>query len=233
MDAEIIEGIPFAADAGALLSQAGLEPESDEAARLRELCAEAGSIARPKGMFRQAWVEEKGGDFLVIEGQRFTSRILRVNLDKVHRVVAYVLTCGVEVDRWAAGLGDPLEQWWGDMIKLQALRAVSPVFEERLTAAVEMGPTSTMNPGSLADWPLAEQGPLFRLLGDVEGAIGVRLTDSFLMMPNKSVSGLRFSDDTGHVNCRLCPRKVCPGRRAPYDENLLRTRFGRAPSEHG
>ena len=42
----------------------------------------------------------------------------------------------------------------------------------------------------MADWPIEEQQPLFRLLGDTERAVGVRLTDSMLMVPTKSVSGI-------------------------------------------
>ena len=45
-----------------------------------------------------------------------------------------------------------------------------------------------MNPGSLADWPMREQRPLFGLLGDTDAAIGVELMESYLMRPTKSVS---------------------------------------------
>jgi hypothetical protein len=56
----------------------------------------------------------------------------------------------------------------------------------------------------------------------------VELTDSFLMVPNKSVSGLRFPTETSVENCQLCPREVCPGRRTPYDPKLYEQRYQQA-----
>jgi hypothetical protein len=55
--------------------------------------------------------------------------------------------------------------------------------------------------------------------------VGVRLTDSCLMMPTKSVSGIRFPTETSFESCQLCPRDDCPGRRAPYDSGLYDRRY--------
>jgi hypothetical protein len=66
---------------------------------------------------------------------------------------------------------------------------------------------------------------LFGLLGDVEAAVGVRLTESFLMLPNKTVSGLVFPTTTSFASCQLCPRAVCPNRRAPYDAELFAQKY--------
>lgn len=80
---------------------------------------------------------------------------------------------------------------------------------------------------SLADWPLPEQRPVFSILGDVTEAIGVRLTDSFLMIPHKSVSGIQFSTVETFESCQLCGREVCPARRAPYDRDLYERKYVR------
>jgi hypothetical protein len=79
-----------------------------------------------------------------------------------------------------------------------------------------------MNPGSgdARLWPIGQQRPLFELLGDVEAAIGVRLTPSFLMVPNKSVSGILFPTEVRFESCQLCTRENCPRRRAPYSGEL-------------
>jgi hypothetical protein len=75
-----------------------------------------------------------------------------------------------------------------------------------------------MNPGSgnRNFWPIGQQRQLFQLLGDVEASVGVRLTDSFLMTPNKTVSGILFPTDVPFVSCQLCTRENCPRRRAQY-----------------
>ena len=73
-----------------------------------------------------------------------------------------------------------------------------------------------MSPGSLEDWPITEQTKLFSIFGDTERLIGVRLTDSMLMVPRKSISGILFPSEEGFTSCQLCDRERCPGRKAPY-----------------
>jgi len=51
---------------------------------------------------------------------------------------------------------------------------------------------SFMSPGSLADWPIEEQRPLFSILKGEEAGIGVRLDESFSYDSEKSVSGILF-----------------------------------------
>jgi hypothetical protein len=155
--------------------------------------------------------------------------VLRVNLDQAHRVIAYVATCGMELDAWAKSFDDMLYGYWADVIKEGALRSAMQALNEHLEACYTLGHTGVMNPGSLADWPIQQQRPLFQLLGDPTAAIGVVLTDSFLMQPNKSVSGIRFPTEASYENCQLCPREGCPGRRAPYEPELFAEKYQAAP----
>ena len=143
----------------------------------------------------------------------------------VHRVFPYVATCGRELHAWAATIDDWLEGYWAGAIMEMALRTAVQAFLADLEARFGPGETSAMNPGSLEDWPLPQQGQLFALLGDVRGAIGVELTESYLMVPVKSVSGLRFPTEVRYENCQLCPRQGCPGRRAPYDAGLYERKY--------
>jgi len=77
-----------------------------------------------------------------------------------------------------------------------------------------------MNPGSLADFPISEQVKLFSLIDSPTKYIGVELSDSYLMRPLKSVSGIIFETEANYENCMLCPRLDCPNRRAEYNEAL-------------
>jgi len=209
--------VTFAPDA--LLTRLRLRPTSSEAREFRELLAQAEQLARPKAAFLVGYVEYKDSAGVIVGGERFASQVLRVNLDGAHRVFAYVATCGLELHTWADMLYDVLHQFWAEEIKVAALRAATQaVFGE--IAALNPGKMATMNPGSLPDWPIQEQKPFFRLLGDAAAAIGVTLSDSCLMTPNKSVTGFRFANESNYVNCRLCPREACPGRAAPYDPTL-------------
>ncbi len=212
----------------ALAERLHVTPDSSDYQDLSALAHEAEALARPKACYRLAYIDAKGEDHVVVDGVTLSSRVLRVNLEEVHRLFAEVATCGTEVDAWAHGLQDILWQYWAEAIKEALLRQAIKALREDEEAAYGVRRTSTMAPGSLADWPIREQRPLFRLLGDVEGAIGVRLSESMLMSPNKSTSGVRFETETDFVSCALCPRDVCPGRRAPYDATLYERRYRRA-----
>jgi hypothetical protein len=105
------------------------------------------------------------------------------------------------------------------------LRSAMQALSEHLQKRFHSGRMSSMSPGSLPDWPLQEQRKLFALLGDPKGAIGVELTQSLIMVPLKSVSGISFPAEVDFASCQLCPRENCPGRRAPYDATLYDRKY--------
>jgi len=193
------------------------DPADEDYQRVSSMLREALSCARPKYVYKLAEIDEKGEDYIVAEGRKFASALVRQNVDAVLRIFPYAATCGVEVDAWSRQFDDILEQYWADEIKNQILyKAVTHLrqtVKERYFPGMDM---SQMSPGSLPAWPVTEQRALFDLIGDVKNDIGVTLTDSYLMIPSKSVSGFYFSSTHHFENCRLCPRKNCPGRRVPY-----------------
>lgn len=223
VSAHIIDRIPFSPPVDGLIKRLRIRP-GKEAEFLRLLEA-ASRIARPRGLYLAAYLTNRGEDWIEIEGVRFTSRVLRVNLEPAHRVFPYLATCGVELQQWGDELEDMLLRYWAEIIKEAALacalREVSASVEGRYCP----GKTSTMSPGSLQDWPIEEQRPLFRLLGAHSDQIGVRLTDSLLMAPSKTVSGIRFPNEVDFESCQLCSRDGCLGRRAIYDPQLYDERF--------
>jgi len=82
-----------------------------------------------------------------------------------------------------------------------------------------------MNPGSIPDWHVKEQRNLFMILGDPAKDIYVRLTESCMMTPIKSTSGIRYYASTKFVSCQLCPEARCPMREAPYNAALLNGKY--------
>lgn len=220
MSETILDSIPFELDISALSERLRVKEGSRYAERFRRLVAEAEDIARPKAFYRVAFVDPVGDNRVVIDEVTLTSRVLRVNLDQIQRVFPYVATCGVELERWANALDDMMERYWSEEIRMLALRAANQALTRDLRERYRLDTLSSMSPGSLSDWPLRQQRVLFRILGDTEAAVGVRLRDSLLMVPSKSVSGIRFPTETTFESCQLCPREGCPQRRAPYDQNL-------------
>jgi hypothetical protein len=212
--------------AAALARRLRLRPESGMMQDLTRLVNEAHAVARPKAVYRLAFVEETGTDHVVIDGLRFSSRVLRVNLQDVQRVFLYVATCGVELGQWYGAQENLLYKFWAETIAELALRVALKAVRREVVRRYQPGPLSTMNPGSLTDWPLEEQRWLFQLLGNTEESVGVRLTESMLMLPVKSVSGILFETESRFQSCQLCPRERCRERRAPYDAGLMEGKYG-------
>jgi hypothetical protein len=221
----IVADLKFDIKIGGLLRGLRAKEDTEDGQQILALMESATQVAKPKGIYKEAFIESKGDGHVVVDGIRFDSRILRVNLSPVHRVFPYIVTSGEELDVWSLAVEGMLEQYWADEIKEAILHAAFRDFTSRMVDAYGLGTTSVMNPGSLEDWPISEQTKLFQLLGDPEAAIGVKLTDSYLMIPTKSVSGIRFATERTFENCQLCSRGNCPDRRAPYDPLLYENRY--------
>lgn len=226
MEPIVLDHIPFTPDPEEIGRELRLKPGSAAAAILDRLCGEAEPIGRPRAVFGVAFIGDRGEDFVVIDGERFSSRVLAVNVAKVHRVFPMLVTCGPELQEWGAGFTDDLERFLAEAVKGAGLKAALLAYEAELQERFAAGKVSTMTPGSLPDWPLSEQTPLFRLLGDTRRSVGVKLLDTMFMLPNITVSGISFASEHDFQSCQLCPREKCPGRRAPHDPELFPRRYG-------
>lgn len=231
MTSVLLDHIPRPFVLEALFKTLRLQESSRHAEKVKAMVAEAQKIGKPKAFFCEAFIDTKGEDHVIIQGIKLSSRVLRVNLDEIYRVFPYVATCGLELEEWSKSFDDLLEKFWADAIKEHALRLAFRYLNDYVLERYGMKQLSRMNPGSLPDWPISEQGPLFTILGEGPGTIGIRLTDSFLMLPIKSVSGFYFPAEFSYENCLLCPREKCPGRRAAYDSNLYAQKYDKKSKE--
>ena len=186
------------------------------------LIERATALMAPKAAYRVCYVEEKAVDSVVIEQVQFTSRVLRRNLSGIGRVFAFVITLGDALEGHFDACGDLLQKYYLDEIGNMVLRKARLKFERHLKDQYGLDKVACMSPGSLPDWPIEQQKGLFLLLGDAAAALGVRLTESMLMLPRKSMSGVYFPSEVSFFSCQLCPRERCDGRKAPYDAGLAR-----------
>jgi hypothetical protein len=222
-DITVHDEIPWAPEATTIARQMQLLPDDREgAAQVAKLIALAADLGRPKALYADCPVDPAGDDAVEICGVRFVSKLLCRNLDKVGRVFPYVATCGRELEEATLLDDDFMTPYIWDAIKADALQAAIRYLQYQLTARYRFPKLAQMNPGSLQDWPLEQQKPLFSVLGDVEAAIGVRLSEDCLMIPVKSVSGIQFPTVVSFENCMLCPRDGCRNRRANYDPDSAR-----------
>ena len=221
-----LDNIPVKTTIEQALAKLKIE-EEDDIAIISELFKTAKEIARPKVLYREAFVENISGKNVRINGFDFESDVLSANLKNIHRVFAYVCTCGTEVDDWSHKEKDYVVSLWLDMIKQMFLFDANTFFIEHIKNAYQVEKTSAINPGSgnIDNWHISQQTQLFAMIGNVKEEIGVTLTDSFLMMPVKSTSGLLYPSETEFVNCALCSRDNCTGRRVKFDSKLYAKTF--------
>ena len=219
---KVLTNIPFGLDIDVLLKDNLIEKGTDDAIEFQSLVDTVGKIGKPKVLFKECFIDKKGTDTISIGKTTFRSHVLRKKLDTVERIFAYVVTCGREVDGIGIPQDDFLKKYWLDTIKQALLAFTIAYLNAYLLRKYKIGKTAFMQPGSgdATVWPIEQQKELFSIFGDVEGLIGVKLTDSFLMLPNKSVSGIIFPTDIDFKSCQLCHRENCQGRSAHFDKDL-------------
>ncbi len=224
---EILNDIAFQLDMDTLLARLRVDKESQDAKDIQHLIERVAPLVKPKAVYEVSYIQYKGYDTVNVGRVTFTSRVLRVNLDKVERVFPYIATCGRELEKIVTATDDFMRRFWLDTVKDMALEASRKYLGNYLKRRYAVGQMSSMSPGAGSKdlWPIEQQKQLFSIFGNVEDLIGVRLTDSFLMIPNKSVSGIYFPTEIRFESCQLCPRKECLARRAPYDKNLLEAKY--------
>lgn len=217
-DVTVLTDIPLAFDRKRFGREIRLESYPELEAEVDRYVGAARAVARPKAVYAVVYVEARDGSRVTIDGQRFQSDVLAANLSGINRVFAYIATCGAELDALDLSPFDPFASFWHATFKTMALDAAYRHLGEHLRNVYGEEKLSIMNPGSgnVDTWPIEQQRQLFALLGDTEELIGVRLTESFLMVPDKTTSGILFASDVHYVNCHSCEREICPDRRAPF-----------------
>ena len=224
---KVLNNIPIKLNLEAVLKQMHVSNRSRSINDIQELIEIARRIAKPKAIYEVSYVENKSEDSVDIGSVRFISRVLRINLDQVGRVFPYVVTCGTELDEIDIPPAEILRTYYIDQIKEAVLILARGYLEDYLKKNYALGQISRMAPGagSVEDWPIEQQEGLFSIFGGrarVEDLVGVKLTDSLLLIPIKSVSGIFFPTEIRFEACQLCPRERCVSRRASYDKELVK-----------
>jgi hypothetical protein len=225
MEPIILDKIEFNPSNGRVFKKLRVKKGSRQVDLVLSLLNQAREIARPRAVYTIAGIDERDSAGVVVDGIRLNSRVMAVNLRDVNRVFPFIATCGRELYDWKSAQEDLIDTYYADEIGQMALRTATSVLLDHLKETYQLGKSATMNPGSLDDWPVTAQRSLFQLLRGQASAIGVDLLDSMLMIPNQTVSGIRFESEEGYSNCELCPRDCCTHRRAPYNEELLQERY--------
>jgi hypothetical protein len=193
----------------AAIRQQVLEMAGEAAGRMRMEC---GYSLHPAVIHKDRF-EASGETFAC-------GRIIGAGLKGSTSAALCVSTVGEDMDRWSRALfaeGDPLAGLIADTIGSVAVDAVAAWLAERIAeqaGAERLQVTNHYSPG-YCDWHVAEQRRLFSLLPS--GFCGVRLTESALMVPLKSISGVIGLGETARkleYNCKACDLDECIYRNA-------------------
>lgn len=185
---------------------------------LEEMIDEALPLADPLVLFGVCPVAADS-EQVSVNGVIIPSQLAFDKLSGKNRCFPYICTCGPALEAWSQQYaGDLLAEYWADEIKKYFLMRIRVELTNFVKEHYKTGGhLASLNPGSIAAWPISGQTELFAILGGrdfVQQQIGVIYTDSFLMLPSKSVSGIAFESETFYENCQYCPIENCPSRRA-------------------
>jgi hypothetical protein len=149
-----------------------------------------------------------------------TGKIVHNMLKKSESYAAFIVTAGPGPEQLARELlekGEYLEGYIVDLVASALVDSVADVLHEGIRKEAgtrDLKVSNRYSPG-YCSWDVAEQQKLFSLFP--AGCCGITLSESSLMDPVKSISGLigigarvKFNDYT----CEICPMKECAFRPA-------------------
>lgn len=158
-----------------------------------------------------------------------TDKIIFASLKKAERAALFAVTIGQGMELWSAELfrqGEILMGYLVDAAASVLVESVADLLHDHIESRMlELGLkiTNRYSPG-YCNWDVSEQHILFSLLP--EKFCGITLTDSALMLPVKSVSGIigigknvKYSK----YSCDSCGVKDCTYRPHRVPEKKLKT----------
>jgi len=194
-----------------------IEKDVDNAEIREEICEmikNAYDIAKPKAVYIESFITGTDSEHVYIDEKPFDAPLVLEKLTSQHSVFPYVATSGTEIDAYVESFhDDPLLYFYADQFNIRLISLIINELFNHIKTEYNITKIATVNPGSLEGWHISGQKQLFPLIGDVKNLIGVELTESFLMVPLKSTSGIIFTTDEDWVNCQRCPRENCINRR--------------------
>jgi hypothetical protein len=163
---------------------------------IRELTSHCKEICTPQtacSVFNDPQFIRTSGN-MILFGEVFSlHKMVSAALMESTAIAVFICTCGREVEAYSKLLlqqGNPLEGFIVDLIGSEIAEELVDYTHNRITH--EMAPsgirtTNRYSPG-YCNWPVSDQKQLFRIMGN--NICGVKLSESSLMQPIKSVSGI-------------------------------------------
>jgi len=219
LNPQVLDGFPVELSLEETLERLKIDRGRSQKLGLGNAFQTAATLIHPRVVYVVAYIGKRSLEKIEIDGREFTSRVLTKNLERIERVFPYVLTIGDTLEKGASCSESITTKLVFEAVGDLALGSALEHVQRHISKQYGLGTTSHMGPGQL-DWPIEQQRELFSLLHHVKDTIGVTLTESLMMVPRKSISGIIFPTEETFISCQLCQRNKCPSRKAPFDEAL-------------
>jgi len=199
------------------------EPFPELIAEVLESAAEYCDIQGGYRIFNRIDLDRKSY-FLSLENQMFhVKRIVSKQLRKAEKAALFICTAGAGIGDWSKKLmrdGDMMKGYVVDVVGSEVVELAMDKIQDHLEnemKSIAMGITDRYSPG-YCDWQVSEQPKLFSFFP--KNFCGIRLSESCLMYPIKSVSGVigigKNAERKGYI-CSFCNMKNCIYRNKRYE----------------
>jgi len=150
------------------------------------------ALLHPRVVYQEYAVEGVKHERLLLEGgQQIESRLVAQQLASASQVIVILATIGAELEKrssqvWDTNMVYALALDGAGSAAVEALANAACLYFERRATEGGLQASIPLSPG-MVDWPVSDGQPeVFRLLG--ESASDVRLTPSYIMVPQKSLT---------------------------------------------
>ncbi|MGD9034273.1 MAG: vitamin B12 dependent-methionine synthase activation domain-containing protein [Desulfobacteraceae bacterium] len=193
--------------------------------KVEKLKVKLSELLKPLLYYRRDKIEMASRDFVHLSGGlSLRSRKLSKSMENCEEIVCFIATVGNKVESQTKRLMEEnrlSEAYILDAMGSVAVENMVEKFHRRMMSKYEMegkGVTLPFSPG-YCDWPLSDQKKLFSVFDLFH--LKVKLTDSCLMLPRKSISGV-FGVIPSCVSlpvrsynpCSECEKRDCIVRRS-------------------
>lgn len=181
-------------------------------------------IIKPRLIWKEYQIDKIKKNGVMLAGDTFfSSRKMAHALQGAEKVIVFIATVGTHIDHEIESLisgGELANGYIADALGSGAVEKLADRFHT--DTAQELGIQNytvglRFSPG-YCDWPVTDQKKLFSLLNT--NALGVNLSDTALMQPRKSISGVFgiYKNTTRSIEknfnpCRRCWKTDCIARR--------------------
>lgn len=177
-------------------------------------------------IFEDAWLNKNDYSLAINKVDFKIQRKIGVHLGNLEKIAVFAGTAGMEISNWSnqAMKDNILKGYIIDILGSGIIEAAIDKLQARIKSKMEANGLKISNrysPG-YCDWALAEQQKLFSLLPP--SFCGITLTDSSLMQPFKSVSGIIAIGEKVKYNAYTC--NICEMENCIYRQRTGRTLVG-------